>query len=140
MSTIHPTQLPARFAAVSRRRVLQPVLSALAMQGQHLAGLVLCSVVFSAWLFIACSTLPLLAVVFVALLVVGALLPGTAASPRGSPGQPARALLALVFLTGSLAWALALLRLHSLLPGSLRLHVLALFAPLPGRATPDLSP
>jgi len=101
--------------------------SALAIQPLHLVCLLLCCVAFSGWFVTVCTTLPPLAVVFFVLLVVSAYYLGRLVLHVAPLSDDLSHSFALIFLTGSLTWALALLALHLLLPGSLRWHTTALF-------------
>jgi hypothetical protein len=103
-------------------------LAALAIQPLHLLSLFLCVAVFSGWLFTVTATLPLLAVVFFALLVLSAYYLGRFVLHVVPLQSQLACSFALIFLTGVLSWALLMLGLHSLLPGSLRWHTLLLFA------------
>jgi hypothetical protein len=117
-----PTLLPPR----EIRRL--ETLAALTMQPLHLISLLVCVVFFCGWLLIEHEALPPRAVVFFGLLVLNIYYLGRLllhALPLDS--SLARSF-ALIFLTGSLSWALLLLALHSLLPGSLPCHMLILLS------------
>src|SRR6516162_5701862 len=101
--------------------------SALAIQPLYLVCLLLCCVAFSGWFVTVCTTLPPLAVVFFVLLVVSGYYLGRLVLHVAPLSDDLSHSFALIFLTGSLTWALALLALHLLLPGSLRWHTTALF-------------
>jgi hypothetical protein len=106
---------------------LRPAWAALAIQPLHLACLLACCAAFAGWFVTVCATMPFLAVVFFALLVLSAYYLGRLVLRCVPLHEDLSHSFALIFLTGSLTWALALLVLHSLLPGSLRWHTASLF-------------
>ncbi len=117
-------------STLARPREIRPwgALSALAIQPLHLIGLLVCVFFFCGWLGVEHAALPFRAAVYFAFLVLSIYYLGRLVL-HGLPldDMLARSF-ALIFLTGSLSWALVLFALHSLLPGPLSWHMLALLA------------
>jgi hypothetical protein len=117
-----PLPLPAPQTGALRR-----ALSALAIEPLHLVSLLLCCVAFAGWFVTVCKALPPLAVVFFVLLALSAYYLGRVVLRWVPLADELSRSFAMIFLTGCLTWALAMLGLHSLLPGSLRWHTAGLF-------------
>jgi hypothetical protein len=109
-------------------KVIHPgILAPLAIQPQHLLALLGCIVVFSGWLVTVSGALPVLAVVFFALLMGSVYYLGRVVLHLLCLDRRLIGSLPFILLTGSLSWALVMLAMHSLLPGSLRWHTTVLF-------------
>jgi hypothetical protein len=107
----------------SVRRALVP----LRIEPPHLVCLLISSVFFSAWLLVASGSLPVLAVFYFLLLSITAYYLGRIVlRPVTLPNNLTRCY-PLIFLIGTLVWALMIFALHSFLPGSLRIWSLFLF-------------
>ena len=101
--------------------------AALAIEPLHLLGLFASVLVFSGWLATVAGVLPVLAVIFFVLLMGSAYYLGRLVLHLIPLAYHLTRSLPLILLTGSLSWALVMLALHSLLPGSLRWHTAILF-------------
>jgi hypothetical protein len=108
------------------------VLSALAIQPLHFAALLVSVLFFCGWLAVEHASLPLLAVVFFGLLVLSIYYLGRLILHTLPLDIILSRSFALIFLTGSLSWALVMFAFHSLLPGSLLRHMLILLAVVGG--------
>ncbi len=115
---------------LARPREMHPwrTLSALTIQPLHLLSLFVCVVFFCGWLTIQQAALPFRAVLFFGLLVLNVYYLGRLVLHALPLDDLLARSFALIFLTGSLSWALFLFALHSMLPGSLPCHMLILFA------------
>lgn len=127
MSTL-VSPCPTPTLAQPREARRQGTLSALAIEPLHLLSLLVCVCFFCGWLLVEHGMLPPGALVFFGLLVLNIYYLGRLLLHSLPLDSSLARSFALVFLTGSLSWALLMLALHSLLPGSLPRHMLILLA------------